>query len=279
MDEFGRTNLAHWDERVAPHTSSVDYAVDRIATDPDRVSGVVAADRALMGDVAGQRLLHLQCHIGTDTVSWGKLGATVTGLDFSEPAIDTARDLARRAGLGDARFVVADVDDAVAVLDGERFDVVYTGIGALCWLPDMTRWAHTVGTLLAPGGRLFLREAHPVLWALDYDRDDDLLVLAYPYFRTERPQRWDEEGTYVEVGGDVSFANTATYTWNHGLGEILSAVLDAGLRIEAFVEHRDVPWRPYELFEPANDRGDWRLPERLRDLAPLAYTLVASNVR
>ncbi len=269
-------NLANWNERVAIHAASGDYAVDAYALDPERISPVVAFDRPRMGDVAGLRLLHLQCHIGTDTMSWARLGATVTGVDFSGPALEVARDLAGKTGHDDARFVEATVDDVPRALAGERFDVVYTGVGALCWLPSIDRWARVVADLLAPGGRLFLREGHPMLWALDHDRTDDALVVLTPYFEREQPVRFDEEGTYVDVGPDVSFEHTVTYEWNHGVGEVVGALLDRGLVLEHLEEHRSVPWRPWESFEPSEEHpGEWVLPAEQRDLVPLTYTLVA----
>lgn len=269
-------NRDNWNERVAAHAASGDYAVDRYASDPDRISPVVAFDRPRMGDVTGLRLVHLQCHIGTDTLSWARLGATVTGVDFSEPALEVARDLATRMGHDDARFVGATVEDAPRALAGERFDVVYTGVGALCWLPSIDRWAQVVADLLAPGGRLFLREGHPMLWALDHDRTDDALVVATPYFEREQPVRFDEGGTYVDVGPDVSFDHTVTYEWNHGIGEVVGALLDRGLVLEHLAEHRSVPWRPWEAFVPSEEHaGEWVLPAAQRDLVPLTYTLVA----
>jgi SAM-dependent methyltransferase len=220
--------------------------------------------------------VHLQCHIGTDTLSWGRLGASVTGLDLSGASLAVARELAGRMGLDDARFVEAPVQAAATALAGEQFDVVYTGIGALCWLPDVRAWAEVVASLLAPGGRLFIREAHPVLWALDWDREDDLLVLALPYFEQPEPVRWDEDDTYVAVPEGTTFRRTVSYDWNHGTGEILSAVLAAGLVIERYEEHTEVPWRPFDLFEPSPEHpGEWVLPAHRRELAPLTYTLVA----
>lgn len=278
LDAHARANLDNWNERVPVHAASPDYAVEALATDPERISDVVAFDRPRMGDVTGLRLLHLQCHIGTDTVSWGRLGARVTGLDFSAPALGVARDLAGRAGLDDARFVESAVYDAPTALAGETFDVVYTGIGALCWLPDVDRWAQVVASLLAPGGRLFIREGHPVLWALDWDRVDDRLELAFPYFTQPEPTRWDEDGTYVAVPEGTSFAHTVSYDWNHGLGQIMTAVLGAGLVIERFEEHQEVPWRPFALFEPSPDHpGEFVLPEHRRERMPCTYTLVARS--
>lgn len=280
LEEFAATNLANWNERVSAHAASPDYDLASLVDDPDHVSTVVAYDRERMGDVAGLRLLHLQCHIGTDTVSWGKLGASVTGLDFSGPALEVARDLAARVGLHDARFVESTVDDAPTALAGETFDVVFTGVGAVCWMPDIRAWARVAASLVAPGGRLFMREGHPVLWALDHEREDDLLVLGEPYFEQDEPSRWEEGGTYVEVADGTEFTETVSYDWNHGIGEILTAVLDAGLVIERYEEHREVPWKPFRLFEPSPDHpGEWHLPAHRREFAPMTYTLVARRPR
>ena len=276
LDEYREANLANWNDRVPVHASSDTYDLDRFDAGRDDISSVVDLDRRSIGDVAGKRLLHLQCHIGTDTVSWGRLGASVTGYDFSAPALEQARRLAARMGLEDARFVEGELYDAPERLAGERFDVVYTGVGALCWLPDIRRWAEVVASLLAPGGTLLMREGHPVLWALDHDRDDDQLVLATPYFETAEPIRWDDAETYTE-GGEGAIEHTVTYEWNHGLGEILTAVLDAGLTIRRFEEHRDLEWAAWHLFTPDADTGRYRLPEELRDRVPCMYTLVAER--
>ncbi len=138
-------------------------------------------DAARLGDIAGLDAVHLQCHIGTDTVSLARLGAKLTGLDFSAPALDEGRRLAEAAG-AEIEFVESDLYGAPEALGRERFDLVYTGIGALCWLPDVRRWAEVVASLLRPGGRLFIREGHPMLWALTDPREDGLLVVEYPYF-------------------------------------------------------------------------------------------------
>jgi SAM-dependent methyltransferase len=263
-------NRANWDERAPLHLASREYAVQSFVDDPDRLSDVVTFDRERLGDLHGLRAVHLQCHIGTDTISLERLGAEVTGLDFSPAAIEGARDLAARANSA-AVFVEASVDDAVSALGEERFGLVYTGIGALCWLPDITAWARTVSSLLAPGGRLFIREGHPVLWAIDEEQTSGL-VLGYPYFEQSEPLVWDDASTYVET--DESITSSVTHEWNHGIGEILTAVLDAGLTITQFVEHTSVPWEALPGRMHLDDNGEWTLnehPERL----PLTYTLQA----
>ena len=195
----------------------------------------------------------------------------MTGLDFSSVALSEARRIAKLAG-ADVDFVHADVYDAVSALDSNGFDFVYTGIGALCWLPDIRRWAQTVSDLLRPGGRLFVREGHPMLWSLHDERTDQLLVVEYPYFETEEPLDIDDEGTYVET--DAVFVHNTTHTWNHGLGEIITALLDAGMAITAFDEHRSVPWEALPGNMICDERGEWRMTHR-SERVPLTYTLQA----
>jgi 2-polyprenyl-3-methyl-5-hydroxy-6-metoxy-1,4-benzoquinol methylase len=165
MDDFRATNLECWEERADVHAASPDYDVDLLATDADLLSEVVRFDRPRLGVIEGLDVVHLQCHIGTDTISLAKLGASVTGLDFSPSALAQARDLAARAGL-DVRFVESELYGAPAAL-GTTYDLVYTGVGALNWLPDVAGWATVVAALLRPGGRLHLREGHPMLWSLE----------------------------------------------------------------------------------------------------------------
>ena len=275
MDEDYRTvNKANWDERGPAHAASPGYNVEDFMRDPTYLSDVVRFDTSLLPDLTGLRVVHLQCHIGTDTLSLARLGASqVTGLDFSPDSLTQARRLAERTGTP-ITFLEGDVYDAADLLGRERFDLVYTGVGALNWLPSVQRWAQTVATLLAPGGRLHIREGHPVLWSLDDTRDDSLLVLEYPYIETVQPQVWDEPGTYVET--DVEFQHTRTLEWNHGLGEIVTALLSANLRIERLVEHDSVPWCALPAAMQPTGQGEWRLSDRPERL-PHTYTLQASK--
>jgi SAM-dependent methyltransferase len=267
-DEHYAINRAWWDERAPAHASSSDYAVQELIADPARLSDVVRFDLPRLGDVNGQRGIHLQCHIGTDTISLHRLGAAMTGLDFSSESIAIARRIATDAR-ADVNFVQADVYGAPAVV-GAGFDFVYTGIGALCWLPDVKRWAQTVTALLRVGGRLFLREFHPMMWAVDETRTD-ALVLGYPYFEQPEPDTFDDPGTYVDTA--IEFGHNESRSWNHGLGEIVAAVLDAGLELTMLVEHDSVPSDalPGRMHR---DDGEWRLIEHQERL-PLSYTLQA----
>jgi len=270
-DDYRTLNRASWDERAPAHAASPGYRLDAFRSDPAYLSDVVRFDLPLIGDVRGLRGVHLQCHIGTDTISLARLGARMTGLDFSPAAVSQANALSQELGAG-VDFVEADVYDAADVLPRGGFDLVFTGIGALCWIPSVTRWAAVVEQLLAPGGRLFLREGHPVLWALADPLPDGRLELEHPYVEREEPMVWDEGGTYVET--DVEFEHNRTLEWNHGLGEILTALLDQGLVVEAFVEHDSVPWDPFPGFTEELPGGEHRLRDRPWRL-PHSYTIRA----
>jgi len=271
VNEYQVLNRANWDERAAAHAASKDYRVAAFADDPAHLSYVVRFDLPLLGDIRGLRGVHLQCHIGTDTVSLARLGATMTGVDFSPASLTEARRIAELAGTP-VEYVESDVYHAPDHLGRGGFDLVYTGIGALCWLPDIRRWARVVAQLLRPGGRLFIREGHPVLWALADPLPDGRLELDLPYVEREEPLVWDEAGTYVET--DAVFAHNVTHEWNHGIGEIVSAVLTAGLELTALEEHDSVPWDalPGQMTEIGG--GEFRLTDRPERL-PHTYTLQA----
>jgi SAM-dependent methyltransferase len=271
VEDYAELNRASWDERAPAHAASRDYAVEQFASDPGHLSEVVRFDRPRLGDIGGLRGVHLQCHIGTDTVSLARLGADMTGLDFSPASLAEARRIAGLAG-AEVRFVDAQVYDAAGALGPEPFDLVYTGIGALCWLPDIARWARVVASLLRPGGRLFIREGHPMLWALDDARPDGLLAVEYPYFEREEPLVFDDGGTYVET--DVVFTHNRTHEWNHGLGEIVTALMSAGMDLTGLVEHDSVPWDALPGQMERIGGGEWRLADRPWRL-PHTYTLQA----
>jgi SAM-dependent methyltransferase len=269
VTDYRDVNRANWDERVPAHVASPSYHVQEFLDDPSYLSEVVRFDMPRLGDVSGLRGVHLQCHIGTDTVSLARLGVRMSALDFSQPAIEQARALAGRIGV-DVDFHVGDVYDAVDVLGASSYDLVYTGIGALCWLPDIQRWATTVARLLKPGGRVFIREGHPMLWALD--AGPEWPELRHPYFESAEPIVWDEGGTYVET--DIEFSTTVTHEWNHGLSEIITAVQGAGLTFDSLAEHDSAPWNALPGLMTEDAAGEWRLTDNPNRL-PATYTLQA----
>lgn len=255
-------NRAAWDERVPIHVRSAFYDNDsfRAGRDPLR-----AFEPDELGPVDGLDLVHLQCHFGQDTLGWARRGARVTGLDFSEAGIAAARALAAEVGI-DADWVCADVYDAPAALGGRTFDVVYTGLGALVWLPDIGRWADVVARLLRPGGCLYLVEFHPVV---DIFNEDDL-VAEYPYFAPEGA-RWDDGGTYTDP--DAVTEHNGMWNWTHPLGSVVSALIDAGLVLELLHEHDFTLWARWPWLERHDDHT-FRLPPD-RPSLPLMYSLRA----
>jgi SAM-dependent methyltransferase len=263
-------NRANWDDRAPLHAASAGYRVTELLADPHALSHVVRFDRGLLGDVDGLDAVHLQCHIGTDTLSLARLGARMTGLDLSPASLAEARRIAEFAGAG-IRYVESDVYGAPDVLEPGSFDLVYTGIGAICWLPSIDRWAATVAALLKPGGRLFMREGHPVLWSIDDESDG--LSIGFPYFEQPDPTVWEQGTTYVETEREL--VETVSMDWNHGMGEIVTALLAHGMELTGLVEHRSVPWLALPgrmTHDPATD--EWSLTEHPERLA-LSYTIQA----
>jgi SAM-dependent methyltransferase len=248
--DWRAANRANWDERVPIHAAGSVYDLPGFVAGRDTLRDFEVAE---VGDVSGRTLLHLQCHLGLDTLSWARRGAVVTGLDFSAPAVDLADDLAARIGLTTARFVAADVYDAPEALDGQTFDILYTGLGALCWLPDLARWAQTVAALLTPGGFVYLAEFHPFCDVLA----DDGRTVQNDYFRRD-PIVVDAPGSYADP--DAATTATLTVEWLHGIGDVVSALTGAGLRLEFLHEHNS---------------GHYRLPAGLG--VPQVYSLRATK--
>lgn len=278
MDQFGpelrealAANRANWNSRVPVHTGPDGYGLDRLRDDPTALTNVVDFDRRYLGDLTGEDVLHLQCHIGTDTVSLARLGASVTGLDFSEAAIEAAEDLAAGCGV-DARFVLGDLHRAPTLLE-RTYDYVYTGVGALPWLPDIQAWASVVAAMLRPGGRFHMTEGHPMAMIFADDATPDDLRIDYPYFEGRPAVRFEDDTSYV---GSGKVASPESFEWAHNLGAIVQALIDAGLIIDRLEEHRELAWPFLPWMEPVPDREGWyRLPDPLRHSIPLMFTLQA----
>jgi 2-polyprenyl-3-methyl-5-hydroxy-6-metoxy-1,4-benzoquinol methylase len=267
--EWIEGNREWWDERAPSHAGGDFYDLDsfRTGSGGDRLRPFEGDELGI--DPAGLDLVHLQCHIGTDTLSWASRGASVTGLDFSEPALEAARRLAADIGIP-AEFVRSDVYDAAAALGHRRFDVVYTGCGALTWLPDIERWAEVVASLLRPGGVLYLVEIHPFLWPFDDDTEEP--VVAWPYFG---PIVWhDATGSYTDR--ELKTEHNTTHEQNWGIGAVITAIVRAGLVIELVAEHPlgvEQVWPFMERVEGA--AGGWWIMPPDRPQLPLLWSLRA----
>ena len=264
-----QANRENWDDRVPLHEDAYDldafedlsYLTEVVRDDLTTLSPFLPS-----GTVEGLDLCHLQCHIGTDTLSLVRAGARVTGVDFSPAAIMSAARLAAALDLP-ATWVESDVLEARATVSGD-FDVVYTSIGTVTWLSDLDRWAEQVAGLLRPGGTFFIRDGHPALYSVD--EDADALVLRYPYFGEGRAVAWDDASTYV---GDGTVAHIRTYEWPHPLSEILNALLEAGLQLLHVEEGRTLPWKFSKRMVEVPGGFAW--PAAERDLIPCTYTIVA----
>jgi SAM-dependent methyltransferase len=269
-DSFA-ANQQLWDAWTAVHAKGDFYDLAGF-----REGGVRLRDEEVeaVGDVRGRTLLHLQCHFGIDTLSWARLGARVTGVDFSPAAIRLAREIAADIGIGDARFIESNVYELPDRLEGE-FDVVYTSRGVLGWLPDIRDWARVVAHFLAPGGTFFITEAHPVFNAFqDEGVAPGELRLIYPYWEHRDPLVFDVKGSYADP--DADFGEQKLHGWDHGLGEIVTALIDAGLRIESLEEHPFLYWAADFLVESEPGGERFILPPGPGEL-PLSFSLRATK--
>ena len=245
MNELTEANRKHWDGAVPIHVASKMYDVDGFRAGRSTLKPVELEE---LGDVRGRSLLHLQCHFGLDTLSWAREGAAVTGADFSAPAIEAARALAAECAI-DARFVVSDIYALPEHLDGQ-FDIVFTSYGVLCWLSDVQRWAEIAAGFVKPGGTFYIAEFHPFSQIFDDAPDVDDLRVRYPYFPTGEPLRFENTGTYTDGGGELK--NTVTYEWSHPVSEVLTALINAGLRIELLHAFPHTTFRFVPIMEPVD---------------------------
>jgi SAM-dependent methyltransferase len=263
------TNLAHWEALAAVHGQDDYYDAEALVAGADSLSEHEdAAVREAVGEVSGLDVLHLQCHIGFDSISLARRGARVTGADFSPAALAKARDLAGRAGV-EVEFVEADATALPPALHG-RFDLVYATIGVIGWIEDLAAWMRSVHAALRPGGRLVLVEIHP-LYNMVAAREP--LLLDFPY-AADGPRRFDEPGSYA--GGDAEVTATTEVVYAHSLGEMVNASVGAGLRVDALHEHVDTDFDPRgSLLAP---EPDGRLALRVSgERLPVLFTLRATR--
>lgn len=256
-------NRSLWNDKVATHLQSAFYDVKGFIAGKSSLNDI---ELGLLGDVQGQSILHLQCHFGQDTIDLSRRGAICTGLDLSDESIQAAKSLASQCGTN-TRFVCGDVYSAPELID-ERFDIVFTSYGTIGWLPDIQRWAAVVKTMLKPGGRFVFVEFHPVVWMMDYDFEK----VAYSYFN-RGPIVEDTEGTYTD--GDQPPTHSSI-SWNHGIGEVLSALLSTGLKLKSFEEFDR---SPYDCFKhTVKTEDDQYQIKGLQGKLPMVYALSMESI-
>jgi SAM-dependent methyltransferase len=267
--EWYRANRANWDERVPIHLKSYDLTALRSGN--GRLFPVEESELRIQ---PGQRVLHLQCHFGEDTLTFAQRGAQVVGIDFSPAAIAAARDLAVELKLIDqATFLEANVYEAPSVFpEAGSFDLVFVSWGAINWLPDIQGWANVVSYYLRPGGRLYLAEGHPTAYVFEDAPGSEMPTWFAPYFH-EQPSVIDDSRDYSDP--NATLQNTRTYEWIHPLGSIVDALAKAGLRIEFLREHDSVPWRMFAQLVKGPD-GLYRWPDKR--WLPLSFSLSAMKL-
>ncbi|WP_034043735.1 class I SAM-dependent methyltransferase [Wocania ichthyoenteri] len=230
-NKYFKTNKATWNEKVKVHAKSVMYNLDNFKKGK---SSLMPYELEALGDVNGKSLLHLQCHFGQDTLSWSRLGAKCTGIDLSDEGISLAQQLNDELKL-DANFVCCNVFDTSDFIK-ETFDVVFTSYGVIGWLPNLKPWGKMIAGRLKKGGTFYMVEFHPIVWMFDYIEDKP--VMKYGYMQDEVIYE-EYEGTYANQESKMI---SKEYGWNHGLGEVVSALTEAGLHIEYLKEYDESPY-------------------------------------
>ncbi len=259
-EKYFNSNRDNWNKRVSIHTNSGFYNIEGFKKGQNMLNDIELSE---LGDISGRSMLHLQCHFGLDSMSWSRLGAKVTGIDFSDEAIQVARDLNAELGL-DTEFVCSGVYDLKEHLH-RSFDIVFTSYGVIGWLPDLNRWADVISHFLKPGGIFYMAEFHPVIWMFD----DDFTKFSYSYFN-EGVIEIDQETTYAD---DKVKLNMKEYSWNHSISEVINALVSHGLSLRHFNEHN---YSPYDCFSNTvkNKKGNYFI-KGYEKILPMVYSLKA----
>ncbi len=261
-EDYLSANRELWDAWTGINAGSDFYDVEAFRAGATSLKPVELEE---LGDVDGKTLLHLQCHFGLDTLSWARLGAQATGVDFSEAAIELARSLAGELDLP-ARFVASNVYELPSHLDGE-FDIVFTSYGVIDWLQDLSAWGRIIASYLKPGGIFYMVEFHPVALSVG----EDGRPFRHSYFPSPEPIRTVESGSYADPGAELT---RVSYAWSHNLGEIVTALAAAGLRIEYLHE---LPYSPYDCFDYTTEIEPGKaVITEFAGRAPMIFSLKAS---
>lgn len=262
-EKFIDFNKAFWNERVSIHKNSGFYKLEQFKQGINKLHPLEVKE---LGDISGRTILHLQCHFGMDTLSLEMLGADVTGIDFSEEAIRTAKELRDEMGMK-AEFLLSDIYSLPEKLH-KKFDIVFTSYGVLTWLPDLESWGKVVSHFLKDDGYFYIAEIHPASMIYDNKKSQNEYRIAYPYFEGQEPVMEDEEGTYAD--NNAVTKNNITYEWPHSLSRIIMSLINAGLKIVFFHEHDFTVWKQFPWIKKCED-GYYRTDENL----PLLFSLKA----
>jgi SAM-dependent methyltransferase len=261
-DNYIEINKALWNERTGIHVDSEFYNMEGFLEGETSLKEI---ELALVNDLPGKTLLHLQCHFGQDTLSLARIGAKVTGVDFSENAINTAVDLAQKLKI-DSTFICCDIYDLPKHLD-QQFDIIFTTYGTVGWLPDLGKWASLINKFLKPGGEFIFAEFHPVVWMFD----NNIKYPQYFYFNKEAIVEM-EKGSYTDAEAPIEMQSVG---WNHSLDEVIGNLLGVGLTLHEFHEF---DFSPYSFLHNSVEVAPGRYQIKgLEGKLPLVYSLRMSK--
>ncbi len=261
-ENYININRKSWNNKTDAHLKSEFYDMDGFLKGNMSLNDI---ELKLLCDVKGKSILHLQCHFGQDSMSLSRLGATVTGIDLSDKAIENARRIASEINVN-TKFICCDIYDLPNHLD-EQFDIVYTSYGTIGWLPDLDKWANIIAKFLKPNGQFIFVEFHPVVWMFD----DDFEKIKYNYFKSGAIVE-TESGTYAERNAEINQENV---TWNHSLSEVVNSLIKSGLNIRSLDEY---DYSPYNCFNNTTQISPKKY--RIKHLAnniPMVYSIVAEK--
>ena len=250
MEKYYEANKARWNELVNIHARSDIYDLNGFMSGKNSLQSL---ELDLLGSVRDKSLLHLQCHFGLDTISWARLGASVTGVDFSETAIELAKEIASRVGV-QAEFLCSNIYDLPKVHE-RRYDIVFTSYGVLCWIHDIKEWGRIISHYLKPGGVFLLIETHPFMWV--FDDEAEALSIKYSYWHSDEPLGWELNGSYANE--DAKLLNKKSYEWQHTIGDVLNSLINAGLTITDVGEYPHLTWK-YLPLSKKTDEGNFKIP-------------------
>lgn len=255
-------NRQSWNKRTEVHLKSAFYDLDNFLKGKSSLNDI---ELNLLGDIKGKSILHLQCHFGQDSISLGRLGADVTGVDLSDKSIDCAKQLAKQTN-SNAKFICCNIYDLPEHLN-QKFDIVFTTYGTIGWLHDLDRWAKIISDFLKPDGKFVFAEFHPVVWMFD----DQFEKIGYNYFNSG-PISEIQTGTYADRDAELTLS---AVSWNHSISEVLNSLINNGLRINSFDEYDYSPYNCFEKtveFEP----GKFRI-KHLENKIPMVYSICAAK--
>lgn len=260
--DYLKINKQLWNNKTKIHVESDFYNNDNFIKGNSSLNPI---ELELLGNVEGKSILHLQCHFGQDTISLSRMGAKTVGVDLSDKAIATAKELSKQTN-SDAEFICCDVYDLPNHLN-QQFDIVFTSYGTIGWLPDLDKWAKIVSQFLKPCGQFIFVEFHPVVWMFD----DDFKTIAYNYFNVE-PIIEIEEGTYAYKNADIK---QQAVSWNHDLSEVINSLIKNGVSIQQFNEY---DYSPYNCFNQTIEvaPNKYRI-KHLEAKIPMVYSLVGEK--